>query len=74
MIPLLLSLLAAQSEPGPAPAASKVLEQRQVADRQLLICRTRAAEVKGFPEEELGDWRCGRAPQNRLMQRMPRCR
>ncbi|MFT5586998.1 MAG: hypothetical protein ACI9VR_004603 [Cognaticolwellia sp.] len=59
MIPLLLTLLSVQPTPAPTPQATppiSVLEQRQVADRQLLICRTRAAEFKGFPEEELSVW------------------
>lgn len=69
MIPLLLTLLSAQPAPAdPAPQAAQVMEQRQVADRQLLICRTRAAEVKGFPDEELGVWDvCLREAQTRKL-------
>lgn len=51
MIALLLTLLSAQ--PVPETGATT---QRQDAERQLLICQTRAAEVKGFPEEELAVW------------------
>ena len=66
MIPLLLTLLSAQ--PAPASQATERMEQRQVADRQLLICRTRAAEVKGFPEEELAVWDvCLREAQTRKL-------
>ncbi len=55
MISLFLTLLSAQSTPSPAPQDS-VVEQRQDADRHLLICRTRASEFKGFPQEELAVW------------------
>ncbi len=57
MIPLLLTLLSAPTATQvPASSSDTTAEQRQAADRQLLICRTRAAEVKGFHDEELAVW------------------